>query len=95
MADETGGDPPGDREYKESGLPFGLIFIGIVAVAAVVFILLNSDETPVDFLVFNATVPLSLVIIISMVLGAVLGWFVGYMRRRKKRRDVSTQHQRD
>jgi len=88
MADEIGGDRPGDREYKESGLPIGLIVTGIVAVAAVLFIFLNSDETPVDFLVFNATVPLSLVIIISMVLGAVLGWFNGHMRRRRKRRDA-------
>ena len=88
MADETGADQPDDLEYKESGLSIGLIITAVVAVAAVIFIVQNSDKAAVEFLVFNATVPLSLVIVISMALGAVLGWFVGYMRRRKKRLDV-------
>ncbi len=77
---------PGDLEYKEGGLSIGLIVTGIVAVAAVIFILQNLDETQMEFLFFDGTVPLSLVIIISMTLGAVLGWFVGFMRRRGKRR---------
>jgi len=93
MADETGGERSGDAEYKESGLPIGLIITGVVAVAAVIFIVQNSEDAAVEFLVFNATVPLSLVIVVSMALGAVLGWFVAYMRRRRKRRDVSTRHE--
>jgi len=88
VADESGEERSGDLEYKGSGFPIGLIIAGIISVAAVIFIVLNSNETPVDFVFFSATVPLSLVIIISMALGAVLGWFVGYMRRRRKRRDV-------
>jgi uncharacterized integral membrane protein len=88
MADEFGTEQSGDRAYKEGGLSLGLIITGIVAVTAVIFIVQNSEEAAVKFLVLNATVPLSLVIAISMALGAVLGWFVGYMRRRKKRRDV-------
>lgn len=88
MADDASGEQPGDLEYKESGLSIGLIITAVVAVAAVIFIVQNSGKAAVTFLVFNVTVPLSLVIVISMALGAVLGWFVGYMRRRKKRRDV-------
>jgi uncharacterized integral membrane protein len=53
----------------------------------VIFIFQNSDKTEMEFLLFNGTVPLSLVIVISMSLGAVLGWFVGFMRRRRNRRD--------
>ncbi len=88
MADETGGDPSGDREYKESGLPLGLIITGIVAVAAVIFILQNRETVKMEFLFFSGSVPLSLVIIIAMALGAVLGWFNGHIRRRRKRRDA-------
>ena len=87
MADHDSGTQPGDREYKDSGMSAGLIVSGIVAVAALIFILQNSEQQEVNFLFFSATVPLSLVIVISMVLGAILGWFFAYMRRRKKRRE--------
>ena len=80
------GEHSGDREYKNQGTSFGLIVSGIVGVAAIIFILQNSETQDVTFLFFTANVPLSVVIIVSMVLGAVLGWFVGYMRRRKRRR---------
>jgi uncharacterized integral membrane protein len=65
----------------------GLIVSGIVAIAALIFILQNSEQQEVTFLFFSATVPLSVVIIVSMVLGAILGWFLAYMRRRRKRRE--------
>jgi uncharacterized integral membrane protein len=87
MADHSEGERSGDREYKEGGSSFGAIVAGIVAVAAVIFVFQNSEEASVDFLFFSATVPLSVVIVISMVLGAVLGWFLGYMRRRRRRRE--------
>jgi uncharacterized integral membrane protein len=87
MADHDGDTQPGDREYKDSGMSAGLIIAGIVAIAALIFILQNSEQQEVNFLFFSATVPLSVVIIISMVLGAILGWFFAYMRRRKKRRE--------
>ncbi|GMQ92875.1 MAG: hypothetical protein BMS9Abin12_0352 [Acidimicrobiia bacterium] len=88
MADESGEERSDDLEYKEGGLPIGLIITGIVAVIAAVFIVQNSDETEMEFLFFSGRVPLSLVIIIAIALGALLGWFGGYMRRRKKRRDA-------
>jgi len=87
MADETGGD----REYKEGGVSFGLIVAGIVAIA---FVAQNSNTTDVSFLFFNATVPLSVVIIISMILGALLAWTAGVIRRRRKRRDELSRLER-
>jgi uncharacterized integral membrane protein len=86
VADDSDGRQAGDREYTEKGKSFGAIVAGTIAVAAVVFILQNSQEETVEFLFFSATVPMSLVIIISMVLGATLGWVFSYMRRRKRRR---------
>jgi uncharacterized integral membrane protein len=75
----------GDKEYTESGLGGGAIIAGIVAVAALIFVLQNSDKTTMEFLSFSATVPLSFVIIVSMILGAILGWFLAFMRRRRRR----------
>jgi uncharacterized integral membrane protein len=87
MPDEQDTHPAGDREYRDRGSRVGLIIALIVAIAAVIFVLQNSDETDVEFLFLNTTVPLSVVIVVSMVLGAVLGSFLGYTRRRRRLRD--------
>jgi uncharacterized integral membrane protein len=86
MSDDSGGMQSGDREYTDKGTSLGAIFSGIVGVAALIFIFQNSEQQDVNFLFFSATVPLSVVIIISMLLGAIIGWFFGYMRRRRRRR---------
>jgi len=86
MADDTGGMQSGDREYTDKGMSFGAIISLIVGVAALIFIFQNSEQQQVNFLFFSAMVPLSVVIILSMLLGAILGWFFGYMRRRRRRR---------
>ena len=86
MADDSGGMQPGDKEYTDKGMSFGAIISVIVGVAALIFIFQNSEQQDVNFLFFSATVPLSVVIIISMLLGAIIGWFFGYMRRRRRRR---------
>lgn len=85
MAHDSDEHRSGDIEYSESGLGIGAIVAGIVVVVAVIFALQNSDDTTMEFLFFKATVPLSVVIVVSMILGAVIGWFVGVMRRRRKR----------
>jgi uncharacterized integral membrane protein len=86
MADDSDGMQSGDKEYTDKGKSFGAIISVIVGVAALVFIFQNSEQQEVNFLFFSATVPLSVVIIISMVLGAVIGGSFGYMRRRRRRR---------
>lgn len=85
MAHESDEHRSGDMEYSENGLGVGTIIAGIVAIAAVIFALQNSDPTPMEFLFFEATVPLSVVIVISIILGATLGWFFGVMRRRRRK----------
>ncbi len=92
MPDEQGTQASGDHEYQDRGSRVGLIITAIVAVAAVIFVLQNSDETPVEFLFFDTTVPLSVVIVVSMALGAVLGSFLGYTRRRRRRLNDRTTH---
>jgi len=85
VAHESDEHRSGDIEYSERGLGIGVIVAGIVGIAAVIFALQNSDDTTMEFLFVKATVPLSIVIVVSMILGAILGWFVGVMRRRRKR----------
>ena len=93
MTDQQDTHATGDREYRDRGSRVGLTIALIVAVAAVIFVLQNSDEAAVEFLFLNTTVPLSVVILVSMVLGAILGSFLGYTRRRRRRRDDRTMHE--
>jgi uncharacterized integral membrane protein len=74
------GKPPGGR---------GPRFWGAVtaAVLALVFILQNTDETRVKFLFAELELPLFFALVISTVLGVVIGWLAPRVRRGSRRRD--------
>jgi uncharacterized integral membrane protein len=46
----------------------------VVAVMLLVLIVVNFDDTHVDFVVVDVTLPLAVVILISGLLGGVAGW---------------------
>jgi len=64
----------------------GLIAAGFIVAAAAVFLLQNTEEATVKFLWFSGQVPIYVVILISMVLGALLVLIAFGLRRRAKRR---------
>jgi len=64
----------------------GLIVAGIIIAAAAVFLLQNTEEATVKFLFLSGQVPIYVVILISMVLGALLVLIALGLRRRSKRR---------
>ena len=64
----------------------GVIAAVIIIAAAVVFLLQNTEEATVKFLFFSGQVPIYVVILISMVLGALLVLIAFGLRRRAKRR---------
>jgi uncharacterized integral membrane protein len=45
------------------------------------FVLLNTQEVEVDFLVATATVPLIFALLIAGLLGALVGWLLPRVRR--------------
>ena len=63
----------------------GLILAGIIVAAVAVFLLQNTEEATVTFLFFSREVPVYIVIVISMVLGALLTLIALWLRRRAKR----------
>ncbi|MEN8039867.1 MAG: LapA family protein [Actinomycetota bacterium] len=85
MADDFGSEHVADGDAEHKQVAVGGIVAIIVAAASAVFIFQNTDPTHVEFLFVNGEVPLFIVIIVSMVLGALLGWFYGFRRRRRKR----------
>jgi uncharacterized integral membrane protein len=65
-----------------------LIIAAVIIAAAVVFLLQNTEEATVKFLVFSGLVPVYVVILVSMVLGALLVLVAFGMRRRAKKRKL-------
>ncbi|MGI9584498.1 MAG: LapA family protein, partial [Acidimicrobiia bacterium] len=62
-----------------------LVITGVIVIAAAIFIAQNSETIPVQFLMVKGSVPLWLLIVVAMALGAGLGWVVSRMRRRRRR----------
>lgn len=62
-----------------------LVIAGLIVVAVAIFIAQNGDDVPIQFLWFTGEVPLWLLIVISLVAGAILGQVGLYLRRRRKR----------
>ena len=72
MADERQLEPS-----RDEGIPrWKLVLWGAVAVYAVAFLLLNSSKQEVSFVFFSVNTRLIWLILLSMVLGAVLGRIV-------------------
>jgi uncharacterized integral membrane protein len=80
------GGPPAPKKrgsllaQENRRLLYGLVIGAIVAVFAV----LNLDEVEVNWIFGTAQTPLILVIALSFLLGAVVGWIANVGRRRTK-----------
>lgn len=76
-------------EQNDDGIRLGggaiasIIGVGCLAV----FMLQNRDETRINFLMVEFTWPLWLVILISALLGALIWFGLGVMRRRSRRKE--------
>jgi len=75
------------EQTEKRGLPGGLVLAALVAVGLAAFVLQNTDSTPVNWLMFDGSAPLFIVILGSAVAGAVLSEAAGWMIRRRRRRN--------
>jgi uncharacterized integral membrane protein len=76
----SGGRRPSILAKENRRLLYGLIIGALVAAFAVV----NLDEVDVNWLFGTWQTPLIIVIAVSFILGAVVGWSAGAARRRTK-----------
>jgi len=65
-----------------------LVIAGIIVIAVAIFIAQNAEDVPIQFLFFEGSVPLWLIIVTALVLGAILGQVFFYLRRRRKRKEL-------
>jgi uncharacterized integral membrane protein len=79
-------DDRGPQRVPRSGVDPKWIVAGVVAVLLVIFAAQNSERVDVDFLFFDAQVRVVTVIVVSALLGFVVGWFVGRPSRRERKR---------
>lgn len=64
-----------------------VVVIGVVGVLLGLFVVQNTDRERVEWLVFDATAPLWLILVLTAVAGAVLGQAVAAAARRRRRKD--------
>ena len=72
-------------EYRREGLGGKATALIIVGVLLLVFFLQNLDDANIDFLFWDWDVAIALAIGIAAALGFVLGWGLGWIRRRAKK----------
>ena len=91
MTDETG--KPGFRDRLEENrqtfqpaLWAQIVAIGLVALYALLFVVLNTRRVEVSFVVVSTRVSLIWVILLSLAAGLVLGVLLSQLHRRRQRR---------
>lgn len=75
---------------ETSGLDYARRFgpAAIVAIAAVLFVFQNTEEVPFNFLWFEFTWPLWIILVAAMLAGAIIFWGAAARRRRRKRKQA-------
>jgi uncharacterized integral membrane protein len=63
-----------------------LVVIGLIALFAILFIVLNTRDTKIDFVFGTAHVSVIWVIVLSIALGFALGALLPQLRRRRRSR---------
>jgi uncharacterized integral membrane protein len=72
-------------EYRREGLGGKATAVIVAGVLLLIFFLQNLDAANVDFLFWDWDVAIALPIGIAAALGFVLGWGVGWVRRRARK----------
>jgi len=58
--------------------------LGVLIVLVIIFIALNSETVTVKFLFFDASMPLIFALLITTVLGMIIGYLVPIVRRHRR-----------
>ena len=82
MMENNGGQPSESRRLG-GGAIATLVGLGLL----VVFMLQNTEDIRVDFLVWHFIWPLWLVVLLSAVLGAFVWFGLGVLRRHRRRKE--------
>lgn len=73
------------REYRGTGIIWSAVALLAAIVAIVVVVIQNTHDVEFDFLWFDVSMPLSLILAITFGLALVLGEVTGFVWRRRRR----------
>jgi uncharacterized integral membrane protein len=76
----------GDLQPQDKGTNWRAWGLGVIVVLVLIFILQNSQSVRVKFLFFDASMPLIFALLITTILGMIIG-YVGPIVRRHRRGD--------
>jgi uncharacterized integral membrane protein len=86
MRRDDGGEPlPADTGGR-SWLSGRLIIVAIIVAAVLLVVFQNTGDVTVNFLTFDFTMPIWLLLVIFLVLGVILGQIFEFFRRRRRRK---------
>ena len=77
-----------DGEEQRSGISPPIIVLILLGVAAVIFVLQNSESRSIDFLFLDFTAPQRVIFAILLAVGAALDRLVQFWMRRRKAREL-------
>jgi uncharacterized integral membrane protein len=80
---ENGSDQKPDGRRLGGGAIASLTGVGLL----IIFMIQNTEDVRLDFLVWHFTWPLWLVVLASAVLGALVWFGLGVMRRHRRRKE--------
>lgn len=92
MANRSGTPPTEKKRSRNAG--WRTYAAGAVALLVLIFVFQNSQKVDVDFVFATTSTPLFFVIVISVGLGALIGWLFPHVRR-DRRRERSERDQFD
>jgi uncharacterized integral membrane protein len=79
----------GERDPRARGerkrLPLGLILIGLLALYALAFVLLNVNRVEVNFVFFSTRISLVVAMLLLLAIGFAGGYLASELRRRRRR----------
>jgi uncharacterized integral membrane protein len=74
-------------EARGGAISARLVVALLALIAAVIFVVQNDNRVETNFLFFDGTPRLWVVILVSILLGALLGQVAGVVARRRRRQD--------
>lgn len=75
-----------NRQTFQPALWAQLVTIGVVALYALLFVVLNTRRVKVSFVFYSTRVSLIWVVLLSLAVGLVLGVLLSQLHRRRQRR---------
>ena len=85
--DESRGEGAPPPPIQNNQLPTRVLITAVIAAIGIIFIAQNRKRVEVNFLIFDRFVRVWVVIVVSMVLGALLLESLQWGRRRRKSRE--------